>query len=72
MSVTQKMSLYYTISALKEPDFSVVWKMLCGLTDDVMEIEVLSPEESMQYEEGFNDMRNGEYTLLDDFLRDCD
>jgi hypothetical protein len=72
MSVAQKMSLYYTISALKESDFSVVLKMLRGLTDEVMEIDELSPDESVKYEEGFNEMRNGEYTTLSDFLSELD
>jgi hypothetical protein len=42
--------------------------MLRGLTDDVMEIEALTPDESEQYKAGFSEMRNGEYTTLNDFL----
>jgi hypothetical protein len=69
MSQAQKMSLYYMIASLEEPEFSVVWKILKGLTSDVMEIEELSPEEAEQYEEGFEEMRNGQYVTLDEIIK---
>jgi hypothetical protein len=58
------------VSALKEPEFSVVWKMLEGLTPDRMEIEELSPEEAEQYEEGFEEMRNGNYKTLEEIIKE--
>jgi hypothetical protein len=58
------------VSALEEPEFSVVWKMLQGLTPDRMEIEELSPEEAAEYEEGFEEMRNGNYTTLEEIINE--
>jgi hypothetical protein len=43
--------------------------MLKGLTSDVMEIEELSPEEAEQYEEGFEEMRNGQYVTFDEIVK---
>ncbi|MDR1748977.1 MAG: hypothetical protein LBR47_07940 [Spirochaetaceae bacterium] len=61
MATVDKMSLFHTISALNETQFAVVWKMLQGLTTDVIKIETLSTEESQKYEPGFEEMKNGEY-----------
>jgi hypothetical protein len=75
MSTAQKMSLYYAVSALDDVQFSVVWKMIQGLTEDAMIIEELSDEEAALYEEGFEEMRQGNYITLEDFIekyKDCD
>jgi hypothetical protein len=69
MSTAQKMSLFYTVSALEEPEFTIVWKMLQGLAKEKIEIEELSLEEAEQYEEGFEEMRNGNYVTLDDIIK---
>jgi hypothetical protein len=45
--------------------------MMQGLTsDNGMEIERLSPEEAAYYEEGFEEMRRGEYVTLEQILAD--
>jgi hypothetical protein len=70
MSISQRISLYYNILALKEEDFNVVYRMIHGLADDFIEIERLSPEEAAPYKQGFDEMRNGECVTLEQFLKD--
>jgi hypothetical protein len=71
MSTEQKLSLYYRIISLDDKEFDVVYKMMQGLTaDNGMEIERLSPEEAAYYEEGFEEMRRGEYVTLEQILAD--
>jgi hypothetical protein len=53
--------------ALDDLQCEFLWKMLQGLTDEVIEIEELSPEETAEYEEGFEEMRQGNYITLEDF-----
>ena len=65
MSTADKMSLFHTVSALNETQFEVVWKMLQGLTANVIEIETLSAEEAEKYEQGFDEMKRGEYKTLE-------
>jgi hypothetical protein len=59
------MSLYHTVSALGDVEFGIVWKMLQGLTADTIEIDKLSIEEASQYENGFEEMKQGEYKTLE-------
>lgn len=34
-----------------------------------IEIEELSPEEAAEYEEGFEEMKNGQYSTLDEIIK---
>ena len=64
MNTVDKMSLFHTVSALEEVEFDIIWKMLQGLTDERIEIETLSDYETAKYEEGFKEIKQGEYKTL--------
>ena len=65
MTTDKKISLFHTVSALNETQFEVVWKMLKGLTSDIIEVETLTSEEAEEYDIGFEEMTNGEYKTLE-------
>ncbi len=65
MLTADKMSLFHTVSSLDDAQFEVVWKMLQGLTSNAIKIETLSTEEAEAYDQGFEEMKRGEYITLD-------
>jgi hypothetical protein len=68
MTNAQKMSLYYMLGFVDDNQLEIIYRMLQEMTNHQIEIEKLSSEEATEYQSGFDEMKAGNYSTIEEII----